>query len=1080
LLLFNLFGKWFPLKVFMKRMLPLKSSVHGRLLFFISLALLSLIFLIPSLTQSADILTGRPSGAFARLGECDVTGNTLYVIDGASAGVSSDLAFTAGNSADSDTMPQSSVGSHIVYRITGVTGNYTSTPTRFTLFLDAGTAVGNGIRAEIRYDFDGNGSDDRVETYNYFPTNPIVDWETYTEASSGGMETATGSYTNLSNGTIQLHLWNAIGGAPSQVRTSATAVEGQQSRVVLPFNNLSVGSCASPTPTNTPTASLTPTITPTPSPTPDLPPTATPTPSPTATPASSLCAGVSDTSLALPGVGCYTTKLPAGQTSVTFWPAVDNSASYLPATPKVTSNYSGPYQTNDWWSSLIWDWNQGAASAPPREPHSQSMHPHPFSIKAEADGLRMSYSQEIQAGTNTADTGAVTGYANFLLPGSGAEHLKVTVAGMNAPSTRVDDYSDWTVNAYWDGGANTLSATLGHGLPYVFFHKTGGAFTIKLVATPGDVVNSGEVFAFTASNNVGSRYALFAPTGSTWTQNGLNVTLNAPAGANYLAVAALPNNSAATLELFRQHAYNFVTDTTVDYSVDAVTQQVTSHFQITTVAQESGGTLSALPLIALYRHQWLNLADSPTDTGLTYTTSRGEMRLYEAAAFTTQMQFGGVLPALPDLPIDDLAGYTDAQLQAYINDIYNPSHIYDDTVNPHDTYWEGKNLNRIAQLVHLADQQGMITQRDSFLTYLKLTLEGWFDGQYPDVFYLDNNWNVLQGYPSGFGADSQINDHHFHWGYFVMTAGTIAQYDPTWATNYEGIIELLVRDAANWERTDTRFPYFRHFDAYAGHSWAAGHQAFGAGNNQESSSEAMNFAAGMILWGSAIGNDEMRDAGIYIYTTEQKAIEQYWFDVDSAVFPSAYPFETVGILWGHGIAYATWWTANPEEIHGINFLPLTASSLYLGQRPDYVVRNLAAVYAAPGAEGHWHDILWEYEAFADPASALARWASEPNYVADGAQEAGETAAHTYHWLHAFNAAGQVDTSVTANISTYAVFVNPVTGKRTCMAYNPTETGRTVTFSNGFTIYLAPRTLGSTPVGGCLSLGHRQFLPLILQ
>ena len=311
-----------------------------------------------------------------------------------------------------------------------------------------------------------------------------------------------------------------------------------------------------------------------------------------------------------------------------------------------------------------------------------------------------------------------------------------------------------------------------------------------------------------------------------------------------------------------------------------------------------------------------------------------------------------------------------------------------------------------------------------------------------------------------------------------MTASTIAQYDPAWAANYEGSLELLVRDAANWERSDARFPYLRHFDPYAGHSWAAGHQAFGAGNNQESSSEAMNFAAGMILWGAAVGNDAMRDAGIYIYTTEQQAIEQYWFDVDNVVFPPQYPFETVGILWGHGTAYATWWTANPEEIHGINFLPLTAGALYLGQRPDYVTRNVNALYAAPGAEGHWHDLIWQYEAFADPSAALARWAAEPDYIADGAQEAGESAAHTYHWLHSFNAAGQVDPAVTADTPTFAVFIDPVTEARTCIAYNPTDQSQAVTFSHGHVLHVAARSLGSTPVGGCFPFDQQIFLPLI--
>ena len=115
---------------------------------------------------------------------------------------------------------------------------------------------------------------------------------------------------------------------------------------------------------------------------------------------------------------------------------------------------------------------------------------------------------------------------------------------------------------------------------------------------------------------------------------------------------------------------------------------------------------------------------------------------------------------------------------------------------------------------------------------------------------------------------------------------------------------------------------------------------------------------------------------------------------------------------------------------------------------------------------------------ADPASALARWAGEPNYVADGAQEAGETAVHTYHWLHTFNAVGQVDPTITANIPTYAVFRDPMTDALTCAAYNPTGTARLVTFSNGTSLYLTPRTLGSTPVGGCFTLDEHLFLPMI--
>ncbi len=113
------------------------------------------------------------------------------------------------------------------------------------------------------------------------------------------------------------------------------------------------------------------------------------------------------------------------------------------------------------------------------------------------------------------------------------------------------------------------------------------------------------------------------------------------------------------------------------------------------------------------------------------------------------------------------------------------------------------------------------------------------------------------------------------------------------------MVNTVIKDAANWDRTDTRFPFLRDFDIYAGHDWAAGHGAFGAGNNQESSSEGMNFASGLIQWGGqATGNKTVRDLGIYLYTTQASAIENYWFDTDDEAFPAAFGHSTVGMVWG--------------------------------------------------------------------------------------------------------------------------------------------------------------------------------------
>ena len=102
------------------------------------------------------------------------------------------------------------------------------------------------------------------------------------------------------------------------------------------------------------------------------------------------------------------------------------------------------------------------------------------------------------------------------------------------------------------------------------------------------------------------------------------------------------------------------------------------------------------------------------------------------------------------------------------------------------------------------------------------------------------------------------------------------------------------------------------------------------------SSEAINAWAGLILWGEATGNRQLRDLGLYLYTTEVAAVEQYWFDTNHQVLGADFgkPFATQ--VFGGKFAYSTWWTAEPHEVYGINLLPLTPASIYLGADPTFV------------------------------------------------------------------------------------------------------------------------------------------------
>lgn len=427
------------------------------------------------------------------------------------------------------------------------------------------------------------------------------------------------------------------------------------------------------------------------------------------------------------------------------------------------------------------------------------------------------------------------------------------------------------------------------------------------------------------------------------------------------------------------------------------------------------------------------------------------MKVRESTSFTTSQQASGVLPALPKSN-----GVDAATLKAQLDDVVNAGDPFSGAT---DTYWTGKALGRLAQLAPIADQIGETATRDKIVDLLKGRLEEWFTAGGAGEFSYDNDWKTLTGYPASYGSDTELNDHHFHYSYYVYAAAIVAQYDQAWAAEsaWGGMVETLVRDAANPSRTDSDFPFLRGFDVYAGHSWASGHQGFAAGNNQESSSESINLSAGLVLWGSATGNDELRDLGSYLLATESEAIGQYWFDADQEVFPADFARGTVGMVWGSGGAYSTWWTANPEEIHGINVLPVTGGSLHLGREKEAIGRNIAEMEQQNGGPAvEWRDILWEFEAISDPAKAKAKWDAGQAALSP---EAGESKAHVNHWINTLDAVGAPDPAVTGSIPTSAVFTKG--GVSTYAAHNFASTEQSVTFSDGTTLTVPARSSAST-------------------
>ena len=270
-------------------------------------------------------------------------------------------------------------------------------------------------------------------------------------------------------------------------------------------------------------------------------------------------------------------------------------------------------------------------------------------------------------------------------------------------------------------------------------------------------------------------------------------------------------------------------------------------------------------------------------------------------------------------------------------------------------------------------------------------------------------------YPDEFFAVEQMNDHHFHYGYWIRAAAEIALRDPAWAAkdHWGAMVDLLVADIATTERGGTDFPFLRNFDVYEGHSWASGVGLGACGNNQESSSEAINAWAGLILWGEVTGDRALRDLGIYLYTTEIQAISTTGSTSTAWSSPPEYKNAEVSMLFGGKYAHNTWWTDEPRQIKGINLLPMTTARPTWGAtrptssaawarcrprpRPTW---RAARLPPNPPPKDIWQDIFAKYMALADPAAGLAQWDRW------GSVEGGDTRTHTLHWLLSLNEMGR--------------------------------------------------------------------------
>jgi endoglucanase Acf2 len=743
------------------------------------------------------------------------------------------------------------------------------------------------------------------------------------------------------------------------------------------------------------------------------------------------------------GSGSYTTVFPGVD------PAGRNT--YPSGTP-YTSGIAAdkPVPTNDWWSAKV------------KEAHVNNLFNYPTALRTMNDGLVLSYI-EAPSGPNGSSQPMDT-----FLP------IIVGVDGLNAASSTVADFSDWTLTINWANASHSFNATVGLAMPFYYFTKNA-ADVATITVNEGSVTVSGEMIVIENAHQ-GADFAIYAPMGSTWSQSGntYTSTLN---GKNYWSAAYLaPSGSsvAAVANEYKKYAYVFPVNTSTSWDYDEVASVMRTEFLVETEIKEGSETNV---LLGLLPHQWGNLAaDSPTPDGYSYSSIRGEIQTLDGNEFFVENTFHGILPTLPYLN-NYSQGFDPSKLNEKISLIEN-----DGLATWTDSYNEGQVMNRLIQTARIADLTGDVEARDKMVLTIKDRLEDWLiaePGEVAFIFYYNSTWSALIGYPAGHGQDGNLNDHHFHWGYFIHAAAFVEQFDPGWADDWGEMINHLVRDAATTNREDELFPYLRNFSPYAGHSWANGFATFPFGNDQESSSESMQFSSALIHWGAITGNSEIRELGIYLYTTEHSALQEYWFDENERTFKPEYEFSLVSRIWGNGYDNQTFWTSDIAAAYGIELYPIHGGSLYLGHNQEYVQKLWTEMTENTGIlnnqanDNLWHDVYWQYQAFLDPEGAIELYDSYP----DRSLKFGVSEAQTYYWLHAMNAIGYPDASLTADYPVSAAF--NLDGEITYVAHNYTNSPIVVSFSDGYQLDVPATSMATSrdiSISGSLSSSFTQAFP----
>ncbi|MGN6444494.1 glycosyl hydrolase [Amnibacterium sp.] len=367
-------------------------------------------------------------------------------------------------------------------------------------------------------------------------------------------------------------------------------------------------------------------------------------------------------------------------------------------------------------------------------------------------------------------------------------------------------------------------------------------------------------------------------------------------------------------------------------------------------------------------------------------SSLGTLSLCRGRSITS-----GVAAVTPSDSID-LSHASSAQLASIRSQLTRD--LQSTPAEPADTYAGGKWLYRLANLLQVAKAAHDPAAAADARKRLQTALTEWTqpkgcDTRSTHCFVHDTRIGGIVGLQASYGSD-QFNDHHFHYGYFLYAAAVAAQDDAALGARIAPVIDLLAADIASPTAQDG-IPALRVYDPWAGHSWASGYAPFADGNNQESTSEAVNAWNGLALWASARKDAALTSTAAWLLANEAAAAKAFWLYPDLRAFP-AFHHAFASLVWGGKRDSATWFSPDPAAKLAIQLIPMSPAAGYLRGARSSMRADLAE--ARTSRSGLFADYLLMYGVLAggSKSTALHELAGLPSTQVDGANSKAYAAA----------------------------------------------------------------------------------------